>query len=64
MQTALQARWTIWTNATTEQAARKVAARLLFWLLTGDVLNTLDGWSNESRVSGVTNLHWQLWREG
>ncbi|HEX8032559.1 MAG TPA: hypothetical protein VF510_01865 [Ktedonobacterales bacterium] len=100
-------------NATTEQAASKVAARLLkmldrpvehlefardpktggwtasfqtplnstthndnvvaiialgqrvsySWILTGDVFCDLDGWSNVSRVSGVTNLHWQLWHE-
>jgi hypothetical protein len=30
------------------------------WTLNGDVFATLEGWSNAARVSGVTNLQWQL----
>jgi hypothetical protein len=30
------------------------------WILGGDVYQSLEGWSNAARVSGVTNLQWQL----
>lgn len=33
------------------------------WTLTGDVFDDLEGWSNEARVSGVTNVQWQLCHE-
>ena len=107
----MQARWSVWTDATSEKSARNVAARLLrelarpaeqlafapypktggwtfsfrtqvtgacwndyvvdvialgqrvgrAWILSGDVMHQLDGWSNESRISGVTSAQWQLW---
>ena len=31
-----------------------------FWILSGDVFHDLEGWSNAARVSGITNLQWQL----
>jgi uncharacterized protein YndB with AHSA1/START domain len=30
------------------------------WILSGDVYQSLEGWSNAARVSGITNLQWQL----
>jgi hypothetical protein len=100
----MRAHWKIWTNATTEQKALRVANRVAkklaypvqelavepyskggylatfvtshpavkwsefifevielaqrigrFWTLCGDVRDQLDGWSNESCLSGVTS---------
>jgi hypothetical protein len=28
------------------------------WLITGSVHDSLDGWSSDSRVSGITNVWW------
>ena len=30
------------------------------WLLTGDVHNSLDGWSNKSSISGVSAIGWNI----
>jgi hypothetical protein len=33
------------------------------WILSGDVFHSLEGWSNAARISGVTNLQWQIIEE-
>jgi hypothetical protein len=30
------------------------------WTLSGDILTDMDGWSNESSVSGVRSIQWML----
>jgi hypothetical protein len=31
--------------------------------MSGDVHHSLEGWSNAARVSGITNLQWQIIEE-
>jgi hypothetical protein len=33
------------------------------WRLSGEVESSLSGWSNELKVSGITAIEWQLWRD-
>ena len=42
-------------------AALTLGMRVAYsWILSGDVYHGLEGWSNAARVSGITNLQWQL----
>jgi hypothetical protein len=30
------------------------------WILSGDIVHGLVGWSSAARIAGITNLQWQL----
>jgi hypothetical protein len=30
------------------------------WIQSGDIFHGLEGWSSAARISGITNLQWQL----
>jgi hypothetical protein len=109
----MEAKWRVWSDATSEKSARVVAIRFLrklgrsadgltfeaypktggwtffdtrlegatwndevvdvialgqrvayHWSLSGDVRQSVEGWSTSSRISGVTALEWWLQTSG